>query len=277
MIRPLRWKDGHRFLMAARAGLYLDERAARVSRFRPMEAATVALFFPDLSPVLTLADGPGHRFLQVAWPPREGEARLLFMAPTPAAVDAEAFRPWAEIIEAMAGWAAAQGITRLVAEVAAEDLRPVLLRQMGFRRVRRYTVWSGPAEVVAEAFRHVGRGQERPRASAWALHRGARGAWIEEIRNAAGSPLGDLAHTLADLGPRWRQPVYVLTRWEHPEIREALRALGLQPAFTVWRMVRWVALPALWAGEEVEAALPARPALEFPRIAQGCSRAYPSV
>ena len=243
MIRSLRIRDGPRFLAAAPAGLYLDERAVRVDRFHPIEAATLSLFFPDLAPVLTLSDPSGSYFLQLSCRRGGEEGRLLFMAPAPATLDLESTAEWEIVLQAIVEWAAAHGIRRLVAEVALDELRPALLQRLGFERARRYTVWAGPARVVEQAFQTLV-GREPPfHASSWALYRGAKGAWVEEIRSVSEDPLLGLAQTLADLGTRWRHPVYAQVRRETPKVTEALRALGFYPAFTLWRMVRWVAVP----------------------------------
>ncbi len=243
MIRSLRMRDGPRFLAAAHAGLYLDERAARVDRFHPIEAATISMFFPDLAPVLTLSDPSGSYFLQLSYRRRGDEGRLLFMAPAPTTMDPEATAGWEIVLRAVVEWAAAHGIRRLVAEVALDELRPALLQRLGFERTRRYTVWAGSAQVVEQAFHALAGREPMIRASSWALYRGARGAWVEEIRSMSEDPLLGLAQTLADLGARWRHPVYAQVRRETPEVVEALRALGFHPAFTLWRMVRWIAVP----------------------------------
>ncbi len=254
MIRSLRMRDGPRFLAAAHAGLYLDERAARVDRFHPVEAATVSMFFPDLAPVLTLSDHSGSYFLQLSHRRRGDEGRLLFMAPASAISEPEAITGWEMVFRAVAEWAAAHGIRRLVADVGVDELRPALLERLGFERARRYTVWSGSAGVVEQAFRTLAGREPTIRASSWALYRGAKGAWIEEIRSVSEDPLRELAQTLTDLGVRWRHPVYVQVRRETPEVAEALRALGFHPAFTLWRMVRWIAVPLrLPSAEELEA------------------------
>lgn len=254
MIRPLRLRDSSRFLAAVRAGLPLDERAARVDRFHPVEAATLSLFFPDLIPVLTLTDRTGSYFLQIHHRRREGEVRLLFMAPVLAVDEPEAIAAWEALFDGVVEWAGAHGVRRLVAEVALDDLRSAILRRFGFQRIRRYTVWAGPVQVIERAF-EVLTGQE-PISSYpfWAIHRGPRGAWVEEIRSARGSPLRALARALTELGIRWRHAVYVQVRWETPEMVEALRALGFHPAFVMGRMVRWVAIPALRSAEEVPGA-----------------------
>ncbi|WP_376789771.1 hypothetical protein [Thermoflexus sp.] len=243
MIRSLRIRDGPRFLAAAHAGLYLDERAVRVDRFHPIEAATLSLFFPDLAPVRTLSDPSGSYFLQLNYRRRGEEGRLLFMAPAPATLDLESTVEWEFLLQAIVEWAAAHGIRRLVAEVALDELRPALLQRLGFERTRRYAVWAGPARVVERAFQALA-GCESPfHASSWALYRGAKGAWVEEIRSTSEDPLPGLAQTLADLGIRWRHPVYVQVRQETPELTGVLRMLGFHPAFTLWRMVRWIAVP----------------------------------
>ncbi|HXF70060.1 MAG TPA: hypothetical protein VNK89_09655 [Thermoflexus sp.] len=253
MIRPFRMRDGPHFLTAIRDGLYLDERTVRVDRFHPIEAATASLFFLDLTPVLTLSDRAGSCFLQLKyW--REGEeARLLWMAPAPALSEREAITRWEAVFHAVVEWAAAHRIRRLVAEVALDELRPALLRRLGFQRTRRYTVWAGSAQVVERAFEALAGREPGIRVSPWALYRGARGAWVEELRSVQEDPLLALAQTLADLGTRWRHPVYVQVRWENAGLTEALRALGFQPAFAMGRMVRWIAVPYLLpAVEELE-------------------------
>lgn len=253
MIRSLRMRDGLRFLAAAHAGLYLDERTARVERFHPIEAATVSVFFPDLAPVLTLSDRSGSCFLQLRRRGRGDEGRLLFMAPVPATLDPEAMAGWETVFRAVTEWAAAHGIQRLVAEVALDEQRMALLHRLGFERTRRYSVWSGHAAVVERAFQALSGRKPAIRASSWALYRGARGAWIEEIRSTPEDPLRDLAQTLSDLGVRWRHPIYVQVRQETFEVTEALQALGFHPAFAMWRMVRWIALPLRWpSAEEME-------------------------
>lgn len=263
MIRSLRMRDGPRFLAAAPMGLCLDERATRVDRFRPIEAATVSMFFPDLTSVLTLSDRSGSYFLQLSHPRGEDEGRLLFMAPAPATLDPETVAGWEMVFRAVTEWAAAHGIRRLVAEVALDERRLALLHRLGFERTRGYTVWSGSAMAVEHAFRALaGRGPTH--ASSWALYRGARGAWVEEIRSMHGDPLWELARIITDLGPRWRHPVYVQVRRETPEVAEALRALGFHPAFILWRMVRWIAVPLrLPSVEEVEAGVSASLAFYF--------------
>jgi len=250
MIRSFRVRDGPRFLAVARAGLYLDERAARVERFHPVEAATVSMVFPDLAPVLTLADRSGSCFLQLRYRRRGDEGRLLFMAPAPSAPAPEALAEWEGMFHAVAEWAAAHGIRRLVAEVALDEVRPALLARWGFERMRRDTVWSGPAEVVERAFRALAGRPPAAGPSPWALYRGAKGAWVEEIGRASEDPLRTLAQTLADLGARWRHPVYVQVRRETPEVVGALRALGFHPAFALGRMVRWIAVPLRWPSAE---------------------------
>ncbi|WP_376791422.1 hypothetical protein [Thermoflexus sp.] len=246
-------RDGPRFLAAIGNSLYLDERAARVERFHPIEAATASLFFPDLMPVLTLSDRGGSCFLQLRYRRDKEEARLLWMAPAPALSEREAIARWEAIFHAVVEWAAARRIRRLVAEVALDELRPALLRRLGFQRTRRYMVWSGSAEVVERAFEALAGREPGIRVSPWALYRGARGAWVEELRSAQERPLLALAQTLADLGTRWRHPVYVQVRWENAGLTEALRALGFQPAFAMGRMVRWIAVPYLLpAVEELE-------------------------
>ncbi len=254
MIRSLRMRDGPRFLAATSAGLYLDERTARVDRFHPVEAATISLFFPDLTSVLTLSDRSGSYFIQLSHRHGGDEGRLLFV--TPVTPDPAAMAGWETVFHAIAEWAAAHGIRRLVAEVALDELRPSFLRRLGFERTRRYVVWSGSAGVVGQAFQALaGRGSDL-RTSSWAIYRGARGAWLEETRSALEDPLRTLARTLADLGPRWRHPVYVQVRRETPEMVEALRALGFHPAFTLWRMARWIAVPLRWpSAEEMETAI----------------------
>lgn len=253
MIRSLRMRDGPRFLAAAHTGLYLDERTARVDRFHPIEAATVSMFLPDLAPVLTLSDRSGTCFLQLSRRGRGEEGRLLFMAPAPVTSDLEMIAGWETVFRAVTEWSAAHGIRRLVAEVALDELRPALLYRLGFERTRRYTVWSGPAGVVERAFQALSGREPTIHASSWALYRGARGAWVEEIRSMPEDPLRELAQTLTDLGVRWRHPVYVQVRRETPEVAEALRALGFHPAFTMWRMVRWIAVPLrLPSAEELE-------------------------
>ncbi|GBD08422.1 hypothetical protein HRbin22_00662 [Candidatus Thermoflexus japonica] len=264
MIRSLRIRDGSRFLAAAHAGLYLDERAARVDRFHPIEAATISMFFPDLAPVLTLSDPSGSYFLQLSHRRRGDEGRLLFMAPAPMTLDPEATGGWEIVLPAVVEWAAAHGIRRLVAEVALDERRPALLQRLGFERTRRYTVWAGSAGVVEQAFRALAGRRPLAGASPWALYRGARGAWVEEIRSISEDPLPGLAQTLADLGARWRHPVYVQVRRETPGVAEALRALGFHPAFTLWRMVRWIAVPLRWpSAEELETRVSASLAFYF--------------
>lgn len=79
-----------------------------------------------------------------------------------------------------------------------------------------------------------------------------------------GDPLWELGRTLTDLGPRWRHPVYAQVRYETPEVVEALRALEFQPAFTMARLVRWIAVPLReLAEEEMEAGVSASFAFYF--------------
>ncbi len=269
MIRAFRLRDGPRFLAAVREGVYLDERAARVDRFHPVEAAMVSLFFPDLASVLTLTDRPGSRFLQLRHRPRGDEGRLLFLAPAPGIAEPEALTGWEAVFHAVVDWAAAHGMRRLVVEVAPDERWLALLRRWGFQRTRCYAVWSGPAEAVERAFALLAGRKPAVPVSPWALYRGSRGAWIEELRSTPEDPSLTLAQALSHLGTRWRHPVYVQVRWETPERVEALRALGFRPAFTLWRMVRWIAIPLLLpAVQELEAGAPASPALHFPTVRQ---------
>ncbi len=269
MIRAFQLRDGPRFLAAARDGVYLDERAARVDRFHPVKAALVSLFFPDLASVLTITDRSGSRFLQLHYRPRGDEGRMLFLAPAPTMVEPEAMAEWGTVFHAVVDWAAAHGIRRLVAEVAPDERRLALLCRWGFQRTRRYAVWSSPAEAVERAFALLAERKPMVPASPWALHRGARGAWIEELRNTPEDPSLTLAQALSHLGARWRHPIYVQVRWETPERVEALQALGFRPAFTLWRMVRWIAIPLLLpAAQELEAGALASPALHFPAVRQ---------
>ncbi len=273
MIRTFWLWDGPRFLAAARKGVYLDERAARVDRFHPVEAATVSLVFPDLASVLTITDRSGSRFLQLRHRPPGDEGRLLFLAPAPGIAEPEALSGWEAVFHAVVAWAAAHGMQRLVAEVALDERRLPLLRRWGFQQTRCYAVWSGPAEVVERAFARLAGRKPVASASPWALYRGSRGAWIEELRSTPEDPSLALAQALIHLGARWRHPVYVQVRWETPERVEALRALGFRPAFALCRMVRWIAIPLLRpAAQELEVGASASPALHFPAVRQILSR-----
>jgi hypothetical protein len=258
MIRCFRLRDGPRFLAVLHKGFYLDERAARIGRFRPVEAATASLFFPDLIPVRTLTDDEGSRFLQLSHRRNGEEVRLLFGAPVPSSLDPVAMAAWEALFHALAEWAARSGTRRLIAEVGGDELRLAFLRQVGFRPLRRDPVWAGPAQVVEHAFR-IPAGSEG--FSRWALRRGPGGAWLEELQHTREDSLSALAGRIRKLGPRWQHPVYVRVRRETPEIVRVLRELGFQPAFSLWRMVRWIVIPVpALVPEGAEASVSAFPA-----------------
>ncbi len=273
MIRFFRLRDGPRFLAVLHEGFYLDERAARVGRFRPVEAATASLFFPDLIPVRTVTDGEGSRFLQLSDRRKGEELRLLFGAPIPSSPDPEAVAGWEALFHALVEWAARSGARRLIAEVGGDEPRLAFLRQVGFQTLRRDPVWAGSAQVVEHAFQIPA---DPEGFSRWALHRGPGGAWLEELRHTREDPLSTLAGCIRELGPRWRHPVYVQVRRETPEIVRALRALGFQPAFSLWRMVRWIAIPVpASVPEDVEAGasvFPAFPCQTYPWPCGGIAR-----